>query len=327
MLSHQHHRVSFFSASFSPSTAFCSTYSSLISCCPHSVLKKHHKARVEEDFDEFEEDIIDEIDFEEAAPASPGALGRSNEEKYLLVQSFLSKSLSQSHFQRASNLPARRHLFGLLQRTTLDNLDATLAILAQWRARGPPVDDHISRKVIDRLVALQQWDTLLEVLTDRTKYGVELSSARQTDRVFRAIGALPPSQVSEEALTAVTERTNRLLDLSRSTLTTVEDPIGPLSALYPTLRLAQALPTEEKWSNKVDELIASLKRIGADSLEQIIADNAQLPNKFRVAFVRTVGNVAELLEQDEKRKGDAAWFREVAQKLHKYAPGLAGRSQ
>lgn len=264
---------------------------------------------MEEAFEEFEEDVIEE-DIEEDIPtsSSPASATLDPAEQVLAkYQSFhrdLTTSYGLSNFALRSFLPSPKLIKGLIDTTQPEQLDETLEMVAKWRGKGLPLSQNATKSLVARCVKYRRPSTMVDVFSNKTKYGVEISDIRQVDMLFNALchPAREAVEVAEGGKHPHVEEIYTLLALTRLYVPeSTPDAAGEIAALSLSVRMG------EVESERVKTLVKNLKGMGSEGLVEFINS---LSGKRRDWVPRRVATIAEELE----KAGDASsasWFRTV----------------
>ncbi|GAA5959175.1 hypothetical protein JCM21900_001416 [Sporobolomyces salmonicolor] len=292
------------------------------------LLKKHAKQRQDDFEEEFEEDVIDDVD--EPAPSSPLASGTAGSgtraAKYAEKLSPVEEVLSLPAFRLAAQRPSIRLLAAVLYSSSPADLPQTLEVVAKWRHKGLPVlNPRAVHVLVKRLSELPNEESAkaIEVLADRTKYGVEIVHVRllyplfaKFSKPFPVIGAAAAegedaAPASEDAA-ALTQQANLCFDLltlarKHTPTTTASDPFALLTTL------AAALKAGEWDTPRVSELVAQVQRVGEEGLVQRAQEDFGKAKRTIVRF--RAMRIAELMR--EKRHGELEWFAHLAETLER----------
>lgn len=297
-------------------------------------------------FEEFEEDEFDEDGVEDVRSAEEKAsrsgqrdsdvqrreAGKEDRQqaRESLRQTALGQletSLAQTHFKFLSNRPAQSTLETLVTTTNADDsdvLDATIEIVAKCRARGVTPSLKVSRKLVTKVSQARSYSRVLELLQDRTTYGLQLEDPRVLDDAFLQFTKPPKPAGAEEGEGAVdssegVRNTLRLLEIERFYLSDrPRDPVGPLASAGLLVQFANASDATEQDKAAVKQLLKDFKAIGAQrTLKTVLS--LERKTKKRLLYNRAATLVAEL----EKTGYDAEALKvakQVQQGLSEFAP-------
>lgn len=276
----------------------------------HAVLKKKSRngAAVEEAFDEFEEDVIEEDDPADNLPPSRPSDNLTKPERRARDWAIASRSitavLSQSQFALRSYLPSPRLLASLIRVAEPARLDASIDMLARWRRKDLPVPHGLLHVLIDRLIIAHEPVRALEMLKDRTTYGLEIEDVREADWLFLELAKETKGSEGETEKQALLDAPYALRALvALSCPADAEDPVGLISSL------CVSVLGGEKHSKRVAEVEKALKAIGEDKLSAFIAERISRQRKALRRQLRLI------TQKSEGEKGLVEMLGRIAERI------------
>lgn len=296
--------------------------------CISTVFKKQGGARQQaaEAFeeDEFVEDDFDDVDglspsAAESAPSSGRAdAGLSQDERYAQRLPRVLESLKGSHFALRSFEPSFRPVINLLHLTTSETVDSSLQVLATWRSRGlPPVP---ADALVKKLVKFGETSTLLSLLQDRTKYGVELHDVRGLDSLFVQLSKIGQAERENVALVRpALEQAKQLVSIVKFTLPDSVDPVGPVATLAPALLLANSPSARSADKEAAKALLAEARQFAPEEVETVVLDEVR-SSKVRKLLASRVLVIREELEKLGGEAESVKWIKQVELGLAKLMP-------
>jgi hypothetical protein len=293
-----------------------------------SVLKKQGRARQQaaEAFeeDDFVEDEFDDVDglspsASESAPFSGRAdAGLSQEERFAQRLPTVLESLKGSRFALRSFEPSFRSVINLLQLTTPETVDTSLHVLATWRSRGLP--PFPADALVKKLVKFNQPSTLLSLLQDRTKYGVELQDVRGLDSLFVQLSKIGQAEKEDvELVRPALEQAKQLVSIVKFFLPDSVDPVGLVATLSPALLLANSPSATPADKEAAKALLAEARQFAPEEVETVVLDEVR-SSKVRKLLASRVLVIRKELEKLGGEEESLKWIKRVESGLAKLMP-------
>ncbi|GAA5868322.1 hypothetical protein JCM8547_002153, partial [Rhodosporidiobolus lusitaniae] len=306
--------------------------------------KKVSKAQQfeEDDFveDSFEDDVDAAQEFTPSSSTSSSSSPHSSDRatRYAKFLAVAQKTLRQPDHHLATHIPSQRILVNLAQQSSVEDLPETLDVLAKWRARGlGPVGEKATTFLLKRLAQRAEEDggvKAVEVISDRTKYGVDVPEDLKAlyplfQRLSRpqtapepAAAVTEPAEGEETAAAAPSETpssspapaSSSNVDLIFSLYNTAllhhptsasRDPLLLLSTLTAAARAGKLS------SPRVSALVSATQKTGEDAL---VEQTRQMGKKGR-DLVRMRSRVVAQKMREEKHL-EVEWFAHLAESLH-----------
>lgn len=275
----------------------------------HAVLKKrsHNAAAAEEAFDEeFEEDLIEEEDdLADPLPSSPSDTLTRPERRlrdWNSANRRITSLVAQSQFALRSSLPSPRLLASLIRVADPSRLEPSIDLLAAWRRKNLPVPHAVLGLLLDRLEFAKLPLRALDILKDRTTYGLEIEEVREADYLFFALAKKTEGLEGEEEKRALLEAPHTLRALvALSCPADKADPVGLITAL------SIAVQGSDKNVARVAALEKELKALGGDKLSAFIAG---MPESRKRGALRRL--LRGIVRQSEGEKGLVEMLAKVA---------------
>lgn len=274
--------------------------------------------------DEFVEDEFDDVDglspsAAESAPSSGRAdAGLSQEERYAQRLPTVLESLKGSRFALRSFTPSFRPVINLLSLTTPETVDSSLQVLAAWRSRGLP--PFPADALIKKLVKFDQTSTLLALLQDRTKYGVELQEVRGLDSLFVQLSKIGQAQKEDvELVRPALEQAKQLVSIVKFSLPDSVDPVGPVATLAPALLLANSPAATPADKEAAKALLAEARQFAPEEVETVVLDEVR-SSKVRKLLASRVLVIRKELEKLGGEEESLKWIKQVESGLAKLMP-------
>ncbi|GAA6009702.1 hypothetical protein JCM10207_004161 [Rhodosporidiobolus poonsookiae] len=284
--------------------------------------------------DEFEEDNFeDDVDFVEASPSPSAPTGASRQQHFEAALSAVNATLARSSHYLKAHAPSQRHLVNLLAQTDAAQLPVALDALARWRKRGLVTlsGDTVAllAKRLSESDAVEAKEAV-EVLVDRTTYGVDLPaeleavhplfttlSRPQTVAEPAAPAAVAEGEEAPAAVEAAASPSPSAANLLYSLYTTARlhrpsetatDPVILLTTLSAFAR------TSTLSSPRGAELVRAVQAAGEDAL----VDRVRALGKRAKETVRMRSRVVALAMRDQGHQ-ETEWFAHFAESVHSVA--------
>jgi hypothetical protein len=280
------------------------------------VPKKNRGSALESE--EFEEDIIEEDDSSLASttdlPPTTTPLTKSelNAQRYAITYAALSTETAKSAYYLRSNIPSVRSLTSLIQTSSLPDIESTLQQISLIRKKIPlAMTGIILPTLMARCIKLDCPEVVVDVLEDRTSYGLDLTDVRMSQRLAwalakRLVGQKDPSEETKER---VLKSALKLIKITRHYLPEAEeDPVLLLFTLH-TANRAGAMESPE-----VKEIVEQLKNMGESGIVSVLIRKPVEEGKTPVThgpvpleriYQRVVGSVDSVSAYYKDREGNA----------------------
>lgn len=297
----------------------------------HTVFKKASKQVQEEFDDEFVEEEFD--DFEEDVGSSPSASAPADQTKSRGALYAQALGNVQQALRRAKKHDGRSHLPSpslvdhLVRAAEPSQLPEVLSLVAKWRsATLPALSASTAALLVKRLVQLEadQGQAAVEVLLNRDLFGVDVPADLEAlYPVFAKVSRPQAAAAAEGAKAAVVaaaspgayrfeSRSPADVAFALHGLATQNAPTSaPHDALVSLSTLAAALRSGERSSPRVDDLVRRVVAVGEDEL---VRQARAMSRRWRDIVRMRARVVAEAMR--EEQHGEVEWFAHLAESLH-----------
>ncbi|GAA5995537.1 uncharacterized protein JCM10292_005237 [Rhodotorula paludigena] len=298
--------------------------------------KKAAKAVQQDEFaEDFEEDTFDD-DFDEVAPPAPSpaeAAGSGRAERYAQAFAEIERHLQLSQ-SLAGKVPPRspRLVLRLVRSAEPAQLPDVLRLIAQWRSHGcTALTPETVELLVKRLAQLEDDNgrAAVEVLSNRTQYGVELPDRMSAlYPLFAKISKPQAAAAAEAGADAVVEEAvapkkgaYRPLSANPSDLAFVLFGLAelylPAAARFDALALlatlSAALRGGELDSARVKALVAQVQQLGEDAIVEQAHGGQKLSKRWSEIVRMRAHSIAVAMQ--EKAHPEVEWFSHLAETL------------
>lgn len=187
--------------------------------------------------------------------------------------------------------------------------------MAKWRARGlPPL---AADALVKKLVKFRGPQKVIDLLQDRTTYGVELKDVRGLDILYADLSKIGAAEREDPSLVrSALDQAHQLNDIVKFYVTDI-DPVGPLMTLAPALLLANSPSAAAEDKSAAKALLAEATLFAPEEVETVVLDEVRSSKVKRLIASRVVTIREELEKLGGEEKG-LRWIQQVEKSLEPY---------